>query len=276
MFPVLQIGSAVLPVPALTLLVGILVAIWLSEREAGRLNLHAEAVSYLILISLGAGLIGARLAYVARYLNIYADDPLAILSPSTTALAPIVGFLVAGIAALIYGQRRALPLRPTLDALAPGLAVIGVALGVANLASGDAFGAPAHLPWSIYLWGSYRHPSQMYETLGAVSVLFIWWLARRRLPVAGFGFLLVVALSATARVFLEAFRGDSQILAGGLRAPQVWGLAILGLCLLAVRIWSRSPAYEETDADERSGESIGPDTRDAAARTAPAKRAIDN
>jgi phosphatidylglycerol---prolipoprotein diacylglyceryl transferase len=239
MFPVLQIGSVVLPVPTLALLIGVLAGIWLAEKEAARLKLPAEAVSYLILISLGAGLIGARLGYVARYLSIYAADPLAILSPSGGALVPEVGFLLAGVAALIYGHRRALPLQPTLDALAPGLAMMGMALGVAHLASGDAFGAPAHLPWSIYLWSAYRHPSQIYEILAALVVLLIWWLARLRLPAAGFGFLLVVALSAAARIFLEAFRGDSQVLAGGLRAPQVWGLLVLGLCLIAAHIWSR-------------------------------------
>ena len=270
MFPVLQIGSAALPVPALTLLVGVFVAIWLSEKEARRLNLRSESVSYLILISLGTGLIGARLGYVARYLGIYVTDPLAILSPSNRAMAPAVGFLVAGIAALIYGQRRALPLRPTLDALAPGAAVMMVALGVAHLASGEAFGAPAHLPWSIYLWGAYRQPSQIYETLSALAVLLIWWLTRQRLPAAGFGFLLVVALSASSRIFLEAFGGDSQILAGGLRAPQVWGLLTLGLCLLAVHFWSRRPLGEEPDIDQGSRESIEPDMSDAAGQTAPA------
>src|SRR4030067_240163 len=61
------------------------------------------------------------------------------------------------------GPRQRLPLRPTLDALAPGLAAFLVALGVAHFLSGDAFGAPAYrpddqvpLPWAIHLWGEYR------------------------------------------------------------------------------------------------------------------------
>src|SRR6266545_3768769 len=51
----------------------------------------------------------------------------------------------------------------------------------------------------------------------------------------GLNFLLVIALSAAARVFLEAFRGDSWIISGGLRGAQVVGLAILALCLAALR-----------------------------------------
>jgi phosphatidylglycerol:prolipoprotein diacylglycerol transferase len=242
---VIQLGTVALPVPPLTLLAGVVAAMWLAEREARRLHLPAEAVSSLILISVGAGVIGARLSYVARYLSIYAADPLSVFSPSGGALVPDIGLLLAGIAALIYGQRRRLPLRLTLDALAPGLAIMGVALGVAHLASGDAFGQPARVPWSILLWGALRHPSQVYEIVGALAVFAVWWSARRRLPAAGYGCLLVVALSAALRVFLEAFRGDSQLMAGGLRTAQVWGLLVLGLCLLAAYMWGRGALEEE-------------------------------
>jgi prolipoprotein diacylglyceryltransferase len=248
---VLQIGSVALPVPAFALLAGVAVAIWLAEKEAVRLHLPAEAVSYLILISLGAGLIGARLGYVARYLSIYAADPLSVFSPSGGALVPDVGFLLAGVAAIIYSQRRGLPLRPTLDALAPGVAVMGVALAISHLASGDAFGEPARVPWSIFLWGAYRHPSQVYELLGALVIFAAWWRAHRHLPAPGYGGLLVIALSAAMRVVLESFRGDSQLMLGGLRTTQVWGLLILGLCLLAVRIWSRGPLDEAHDPSGR-------------------------
>lgn len=58
-------------------------------------------------------------------------------------------------------------------------------------------------------------------------------------PERGLNFLLVVALSAGARVFLEAFRGDSLIWAGGFRAAQVVGLAVLAGSLWLMRSWSR-------------------------------------
>ena len=94
-----------------------------------------------------------------------------------------------------------------------------------------AFGAPAELPWSVVLWEQARHPSQVYEILAALAVLGLWRLARDRRPFDGLGFLLVAALSAAARVFLEAFRGDSASILGGLRAAQVGGLLVLALCL---------------------------------------------
>jgi prolipoprotein diacylglyceryltransferase len=240
MFPVLQIGPFVLNVPVLMQLVGVFAGVWLTEREAARLGLPADAVARMVFVGLIAGVAGARLGYVARYLSIYAADPLSLFSPNPAALDPEMGELVGGIALLIAGQRSKLPLRPTLDALTPGLAALGVALGVADLAAGDAFGAPARLSWSISLWGAQRHPSQGYEIVAALVVYGIWRLLRGHLPAAGFGLLLVVALSAGARIFLEAFRGDGQTIFGGLRVAQVWGLIVLAACLWGFYAWGRT------------------------------------
>ncbi len=56
-------------------------------------------------------------------------------------------------------------------------AVMMITLDLANLASGNAYGAPARLAWSIYLWGEWHHPCQIYETLAAAGVL-VWVLLR--------------------------------------------------------------------------------------------------
>jgi phosphatidylglycerol:prolipoprotein diacylglycerol transferase len=198
-----------------------------------------------VLIGLVAGVIGARVGYVVQHLGSYLKDSSGVFSPNPATLALAPGLLVGAIAMLIAGQRKQLPLWRTLDALAPGLAVLGVAVGVAHLASGDAFGAPARLPWSVFLWEQARHPSQVYEIIGALSVLAIWRWNRVRHPFDGFSFLLVVALSAAVQVFLEAFRGDSWIIAGGLRGAQVVGLAVLALCLAALpRLARRTGAPE--------------------------------
>jgi len=204
MFPILQIGSLALPVPGLTLLVGVWIGLWLAEKDAARLQLNPEAVYNLAFTGLAAGLIGARLAYVARYASAYAADPLGVFSLHPATLAPNEGGLTGVAAAFLYGVRRKLPLRLTLDALTPVVAVMGVAVAVAHVASGDAFGAAAPaayggVPWSIYLWDEYRHPSQVYELIAALGVLGLWWRTRRRGLFVGFNFLLVIALSAAAR-----------------------------------------------------------------------------
>ncbi len=237
MFPILHLGPLAVQVPGLILLIGLWVGLSLSEKEAQRLTLKPDAIYNLVLISLVAGVIGARLAYALRYLSAYAADPLGLVSLNPLTLSLSEGVIFGLIAALIYGRRSGLPLRPTLDALAPTLAVMLVALAASHIASGDAFGAPARLPWSIYLWEDYRHPSQFYELFGALIVLGAWWQLRLKLLGAGSAFLLVAGLSAFAALFLEAFRGDSLITIGGLRTIQLWALVILAGCLVAMRRW---------------------------------------
>ncbi len=253
MFPVIQIGPFALYAPALALLAGVWAGAWLTEKQAAHLGLSTDAVSALVFVGLAAAVTGARLGHVARNLGAYAADPLAILSLSPVTFDPAIGLLAGSVAAAIFGLWRGLPPRPTLDALAPGLAALLVGVGVAHLASGDAFGAPADLPWSIFLWDDYRHPSQVYEIIAALVVLGAWRLLRGRRRFDGFNFLLVVGLSAFARVLLEAFRGDSTLVAGGLRAAQVGGLFVLTLCFVGAELWGRqqdvaSAAASQVDA----------------------------
>jgi phosphatidylglycerol:prolipoprotein diacylglycerol transferase len=248
MLPFIRLGPFLLQAPGLALLAGLWLGSSLAEKEAQRLELDTAAVNNLIFLGLVVGIAGARLAYAARYLNAYLANPLSLLALTPATLSPDIGLVVGVAFAAWYGHRHGLRLRPTLDALAPGLAVFGVSFGVAHFLNGDAFGAPARLPWSIYLWDDYRHPSQVYEIVAALLIFVVAWRRPLGQPGAGLNFLLVVGLSAAARVFLEAFRGDSIIWAGGLRAAQVVGLLALAAALWGLKTWAR-PAMPPQGAE---------------------------
>lgn len=241
MFPIFQLGPLAMPVAPLTLLAGVWVALWAAEKEALRLGLNAERINTLALIGLIAGVVGARLAYVVRFASVYAADPLSALSPNPATLSAPEGAVMGLMAMAAYGLWRALPLRLTLDAFAPALGVMAVALALANLASGDAFGAPARLPWSIYLWEDYRHPTQVYALIAALLALGRWGWSRRALA-PGLRFLLTLALLAAAAVFIEAFRGDSLLIAGW-RVTQLLGLALLAACLVLIPRWRQPSTF---------------------------------
>lgn len=240
MLPYLRLGPFLLQTPAMTLLIGFWLGSWLAEKESVRLQLNPKHIGEIIFNGFVAGIVGARLAYALQYLSVYAANPLSLFAISLNTLDATAGIVIGIVVSIIFAQRKPLPLRPTLDALAPGLAIFMVALGVSHIFSGDAFGAKVNLPWSIYLWSEYRHPSQIYETLAA---LIIFGLTRIVCPGqlgAGINFLMVVALSAGASIFLEAFRGDSLIVVGGFRIVQVVGLIILAVALWIIGVWSQS------------------------------------
>lgn len=237
MFPYLRLGPFLLQMPLLALLVGLWGGMSLTEQEARRLKLNASAIGNMIFYSLVAGLIGARLGYALEFPALYSSSPLGLLALTPTTLSPSMGFLVGLIAFVIFIQRRGLPLRPTLDSLAPGLALFMVFLGLAHILSGDAYGAPASVPWAIRLWNEYRHPSQFYEAFLALTIFLA---IRERFPKpdgSGLNFLLTIALSSASRAFLESFRGDSVFWPGGFREAQVIALVIMAISFYWMRKW---------------------------------------
>lgn len=241
MLPILPVGPLAIPVPSLVILIGLWLGLTLAEKYAPRFGIKPADLYNLVLLMLLAGMLGARLAYVLRYPTAFAGNLGSIFSLNLGLLDPLGGVVIALLIGVIYGQRKHLSLWSTLDALTPLLAVFMLAQGVAHLASGAAFGAPADLPWTIELWGAHRHPSQVYEVLAAALILALIWPGRGLIRPARSGvyFLGFLALSAGARLFLEAFRGDSQVILAGLRSAQVIAWAILALCLLGIH-WLKS------------------------------------
>jgi prolipoprotein diacylglyceryltransferase len=237
MLPILHIGPAAIRTPGLLLLLGVFLGSWAAERYAPRLGVAADQLSNLMWIALGAGVVGARLGYIAQHANAFASDPLSLLSPSPALLDLWSGLALGILAGAVYAQRQHLAAWPTLDALTPALAIFAVALALAHLASGDAYGAVTASPFSITLWGAQRHPTQIYEMLLAgVILIMIWPRARQAFfAMPGMRFLSFMAASAAARLFLEALRGDSTFLAGGIRLAQVAAWLVLAASLWAMR-----------------------------------------
>jgi len=237
MFPYLRLGPFILPMAGLALLAGLWSGLSFTEREAARLKIIEPALSNVIFYSLLAGLVGARVGYALEFPALYSSNPLSLLSLTPTTLSPGMGLAVGFIAFAIFVQRKAMPIRPTLDAIAPGLAVFMVFVGLAHILSGDAYGAPTKVPWAIRLWNEYRYPSQFYETFIALTIFLI---IRERFPKpegAGLNFLLTVALSSASRVLLESFRGDSVFWPGGFREAQIIALIIMAISFYWMRKW---------------------------------------
>jgi prolipoprotein diacylglyceryl transferase len=233
MFPTLQLGPLALQVPGLVLLAGLWLGLTLSERRAKR---HGENPGYLynlVFIALIAGVIGARLSYAITYPSAFAANPLSLLSINPGLFDPFAGILIGVSAAVICLYRKQLPLWSTLDALTPLFAVLAIAQGIAHFAAGSAFGSPTDLPWGIHIWGAIRHPTQIYEILLATIILLaVYLIDKSQLgQTSGFTFLSFIALSSTARLFIEAFRGDSTLIGIGFRSAQVMSWLVLAACL---------------------------------------------
>lgn len=216
----------------------LLAALWLglalAEKRSERHGVSKEQLNNLTFYSLFGFILGGRALFALANLSAFAPTPLSLFSPNPDLFDPASGLLTAIIVGLVYGRRQNLPLWGTLDALTPIFAALASGLHLAHLAAGTAFGNPTSLPWGIDLWNATRHPTQLYELLASLLIMgWLWFRNPDSTP--GLFFLHFVALTAGARLFLEAFRGDSTLVLGGLRLAQVVAWGVLAGALFALQ-----------------------------------------
>jgi phosphatidylglycerol:prolipoprotein diacylglycerol transferase len=217
----------------------LLAAIWLgltlSEKRVSRHGISKELLNNLVYYSLLGYVLGGRLLFVLEHFQVFIKSPLNIFSINIDLFDPVGALVTAILVGFIYGQRQRLPVWSTLDALTPLFAVLTIGLHLSHLAAGTAFGSPTNMPWGIELWNATRHPAQIYELAASLLIFGLIWFRKTSSP-AGSDFLWFAGLTAGSRLFLEAFRGDSTLILGGIRSAQVIAFIILASVMIAGEI----------------------------------------
>lgn len=223
-------------------LVLLLAALWLglylSEKRVEQHGISKDSLNNIVFYSILGYIIGGRLLFALTNLSAFTESPLSIFSINIDLFDPIGAFVTAILVGFVYGQRQKLPLWSTLDSLTPLFAMLTIGLSLSHLAAGTAFGSPTTLPWGIHLWNATRHPSQIYELITSLLVFGLIWFRKADSP-AGSDFLLFVALTAGAHLFLEAFRGDSTLIFGGIRRTQVIDWIVLAFAFFTSEVIRR-------------------------------------
>jgi phosphatidylglycerol---prolipoprotein diacylglyceryl transferase len=211
----------------------VVITAWLSLRAVTRRHPDPGAAIASLAAGIGAGFAGAYLTFTVLALVRGASLAHALSHPGLVFYGGAVGAL-AGFA--WTAQRLALPVGPSLDALAPVLP-LGHALGrVGCFLGGCCFGAETHVPWAVTYTDALapaaalavpRHPWPLYEAAASLLLSVVLW----RTPVtprAGTRFVLYVAAYGGMRVVLEPLRGDALrgvYLGGHVSTSQLLALA---------------------------------------------------
>ena len=207
------------------------VGLTLAEKRTEKYGISKEHLNNIMFYSLFGYIIGGRVLFALSNISAFTQSPLSLFSPNPDLFDPMSGFLAALLTGFIYGQRKALPLWGALDAITPIAASLTIGLALAHLAAGTAFGSPTTLPWGMELWNATRHPSQLYELLASLLIFSLLWFNKAELH-PGLLFLNFASLTAGSRLFLEAFRGDSALIFGGLRLAQIIAWILLAFALM--------------------------------------------
>ncbi len=227
-------------------LIPVLLAMWiglnLSESQARKRGQPVEKLSNMVFYAVVAWLVGGRLAFAALHPQAFIASPVSLVYPNADIFDLAGAWAASLLVAFIYARKHALLSWETLDFLTPFFAFTILGLSLAHLAEGKIFGTETSIPWAVDQLEARRHPYPVYELLAASGTLGLLWLRwARSAPAAGSSFLLFAALTSGWMLFIEAFRGDSAFILGGLRLGQVGALGVLAvsLYLLDTRLKAR-------------------------------------
>ncbi len=211
-------------------LILVVAALWiglaLAEKRSERHGVTKDALNNLVFYSLFGFILGGRILFALSNYSAFLNSPLNLFSLNIDLFDATSGLLTAILVGIVYSKRQNLPLWGALDALTPIFAFLTIGLHLSHLASGTAFGSPTTLPWGIDLWNATRHPTQIYELIASLIFFGLIWFRKTKL-FPGVLFFNFVALTAGARLLLEAFRGDSALVFGGIRQVQVIAWVVL-------------------------------------------------
>lgn len=260
MYPELfRIGDFTVHAYGVLLAAAFLLALVVTARLGARDGLPRERIYDLGLWLLLASIVGSKLLMLAVEPE-YRDNPLRLLSLDFLRSGGVFygGFIVGAAAAFVLIRRFRLPWWKTADAFAPAIA-LGQSIGRQGcFAAGCCWGKPTAQPWGVQFSERGRevtgvpagidlHPTQLYESFGALAIFaLLLWLHRRK-NFDGQIVLLYGALYAALRFTVEFFRDDPRgDLLGltsltGLSTSQLISLAVgaASVALLVAR-WRRA------------------------------------
>jgi len=239
MFPVLSIGPLSLPAPAFILLAGFFLGSYLVEKKARSYSIAPEIIDRVLWIGLLSGIIGARLSFVAASPTAFRGNLLSIISLNPALLDPVGGLLIASATILIFLARKEIDYWVFLDSLTPLLGIIMTAINLSQFAAGKGYGIQTDQPWGVYLWGTVRHPVQLYYFgLSIIVLLIIYFFAPFRNFPPGSSFLFFGSATFGYLLFLSYFQEPVSLAFGSIRSDQLlfWVGFLIFLGLLNYRL----------------------------------------
>ncbi|GAB3590363.1 prolipoprotein diacylglyceryl transferase [Corynebacterium faecale] len=236
-----HLGSFPVRAYAICIIVGIIVAIWLTRKRYVARGGNPEVVLDAAIVAVPAGIIGARIYHVITDNQKYfceTCDPVDALKITNGGLGIWGGIILGGLAVWGYFRYKKLPLGPFADAVAPGI-ILAQAIGrLGNWFNQELYGAETDVPWALEIY--YRvdedgrfspvmgrstgevmatvHPTFLYELLWNLLIfaLLIWADRRFRLG-HGRVFALYVAGYTLGRFWIEQMRTDEATMVFDMR-----------------------------------------------------------
>lgn len=257
---------------ALSILAGILIAMCITTRRWKRVGGDFNQILDLVLVSLPAGIVGARLYHVIttpeKFFGSHGDF-FEIFRIWNGGLGIWGGIFLGSLAACALCKYRKYPIGLLADAAAPAILIAQGVGRLGNWFNQELYGAPTILPWGLKLnyaatqaighsercydgltcpAGTLFHPTFLYEMIwnfiGAALLIGFGKVLVQKLR-AGSLFALYVMWYTAGRVWIEALRIDFSHVFLGVRI-NVWvSILVFLLAALCVILLQRSASTRD-------------------------------
>jgi len=255
----IHIGFLYIHFYGILIMTGVILASFLSARQAKKHNDDPERIWDMLPWALIGGIIGARLwhiltpppSMVAVGIDTmyYLTHPLDALAVWNGGLGILGGVIGGALGAYIYLRKNGESFLKWADYIAPGLALAQAVGRWGNFVNQELYGAPSNLPWAIYIDPQHRlpefadvsryHPTFLYESLlNLLTMGFLLWLEQRYHSVLKKGDIFLTYLIAypVIRFFMEFLRLDSsQVVGININQWIMLGIAVIAAVALFLR-----------------------------------------
>ena len=216
--------------------VGLLLGIFVALKECRRIGFKDDNLIDFLLVIIPAGIVCARLYYVAFSWDYYSQNLSEIVNIRNGGLAIHGGLFGGIIAGFIFCRIRKISFFRIIDIIAPSV-ILAQAIGRwGNFVNQEAHGGPTDLPWGIMVDGVKVHPTFLYESIGNLIIFFfLVWYRKNKRKYEGEILALYLILYSAVRFFVEGLRTDSLMFLG-LRTAQIVsiGMAIAGIAIFYI------------------------------------------
>ncbi len=231
MLPILNIGPLAIQFPGLLILLGIYFSLMIAEKNSLKFDIKPNDISNLILIYFLSTLVIGRLTYIFQFPSIFFENPISIISINPNLVDFTSGLLFSLIVAYVFLQRKDINSLNMLDALSLPLLAFLLFFFLSQFSSGNTYGKPSDLPWAIELWGTNRHPLQIYYFLGVSAIILLQTNLQKKSNTAGILFIQTGIYFFLLVIFLDFFNGNPDNIFSNFNLTQIIAWVILSLLI---------------------------------------------
>lgn len=244
-----KLGAVTIRWYGLMIALGFVAASFFASRLARLKGLDGEKITNLTLVCFIAGIIGARLYFVALNWESYLSRPLEIFATWLGGLSIHGGIIGGFIAGYVYTGIQKMPRREVAD-ICGAVIPLGQAIGRwGNFFNSEAFGQPVSdgFPLAVFIPQASRpqafsdeslfHATFLYESIWdmGIFILIYFYLIKRLEKFPGLCFLAYLALYSLGRLMIEPLRTDS-IMAGEIPVPVIASAFIFALSIVLIPV----------------------------------------